>query len=277
MRSIVVFGDALAGAIAIVLDRIAGISGKYGVVHLGAENVAASTRALAECALFLHQEPYEAGQLLTAIPAGCERIAFPSLELRYLWPFTCVNPFNRPEPPRYPNGRFPYGDSFIISCLQQHVNPDKIVEYYLSVEWDVSWPDLQSLHQTELERLDWLEARTDVKMVPYIQEYASQRRLFWGAAGPTNALLCELIIRLLDRMFASKVLITRRVLTELLYSFGDRDLFGQIAVPIHPRVAEYFSLQWYNPTAGHQHFDEILGYREYFERMIEASLAATRL
>ena len=267
MKSIVVCGDAVAAAIALVLDRVLGISGTYRVMHLPS-SASISSQSLASCAILLRQEPYENTIPDSTIPADCTRITFPSLELRSLWPFNCANPYNRPEPPRYPSGRFPYGDSFILSCLEKGIDPKHILDCYLGIEWAVSWPDLENLQKEDRERLDALDARCDVRIATFVHENLQHERLFWAAHAPTNKLLCELIVRLLDRTFAPKKLVSRRVLTELLHRVGAEDLFGAIGVPIHPHVARHFSLQWYDAQQRYAFFGERLTYDEYFKRMI---------
>ncbi len=272
MQSIVVLGDALAEAVAMVLARIAGISGKYRLIHL---TPTATVPNIADCAVFVHQEPYGAAHIIERLPKDCRHIGFPSLELRHLWPFTCVNPFNKADPPRYPQGRFPIGDSFIVSCLERGVPPERIVDYYCSVEWNDAWPDLRALEQADFDRLSMLDAKTQFSMVPYIREHLSRARLFWNSTGPTNDVFSELVLGILARMYGEKTPISRKVLTELLHRFGERDLFGQATVPIHPHVARTFGLRWYSNEAKFYYLGEMLGYREYFEQMVRESLAVS--
>lgn len=268
MKLIVVYGGVLAATIAAVMRRISGISGTHRVVYVPAEGPAVALEGLDDCAVFLRQDPYKAAWLEDALPSGCIRISFPTLEVRHLWPLHCVNPYNQPEVPRYPAGRFPFGDSFVVTCLQQQVNPAQIVELCTSGEWARSWPDLEVLERDEFARLQDAELRMDVGMLPYIRENLQRTRLFWAPASPTNALLAELIVRLLDRAFAPAKLVSRKVLEELLHLQGEWELFGSIAVPIHPQVAKHFGLTWYDPNERYNYFGEKLSNRQYFERMV---------
>lgn len=267
MKSIILYGGTLAATIASVLSRIGGISGKYRVIHVPFDNANGPPADLESCDIFFRQDPY-ACAFEQALPNDTVRVAFPTLEVRHLWPLHCANPYNRPEPPRFPAGRFPYGDSFVVSCLQKNVDPDAIVKFCTSGAWGEAWPDLSACREHEIARLETMDARVDVPILPYIQEHLQQRRLFWAPAAPTNSLLSELIVRMLDRAFAPNKLISRKVLEELLHLQGAWDLFGAIAVPIHPHVAKQFNLTWYDPHERYNYFGEMLGYREYFERML---------
>jgi hypothetical protein len=268
MKSIVVYGGILAETIASVLARIAGINGAYRIKYVSPDSAASDLPDFASCAVFFRQDPYASAAFEEALPDDCIRLSFPTLEVRHLWPFNCINPFVRPEPPRFPAGRFPFGDSFIVSCLQQSIDPDLIVDYYVSQEWDPSWPDLAVCERDENARLESVEERVDIKMLPYLREHFQKRRLFWAPAAPTNALLAELIVCMLDRAFAPKTFVSRKVLEELLHRQGDWELFGGIVVPVHPTVAKQFGLAWYDPDELYNHFGEKIDYREYFERMV---------
>ncbi len=271
MKDIIIYGDALAEGVAAVLARIVGISGKYRIVHLASM---ATTPKIGDCTLFLHQEPFDAQPILDRLPIDCRGIGFPSLEIRHLWPFTCINPFNRADPPQYPHGRFPKGDSFIVSCLERGVPPEKIVDYYCSVEWNDAWPDLRAVEQEDCERLSMLDARTQFSMAPYIREHVSRTRLFWNSTAPTNEVFSELVFGILKRMYGEKPPISRKVLVELMHRFGEQDFFGQATVPIHPHVARTFDLRWYKNDAKFSYMGEMLTYREYFEQMVRDSLTS---
>ena len=268
MKSIVVYGGILAATITSMLSRIGGISGKYRVVHVSADvSNGATPTDLASCAIFFRQDPYVCA-FEDSLPSECLRLAFPTLDARHLWPFHCANPYNRPEPPRFPAGRFPYGNSFIVSCLKQGIDPAIIVDRYISAPWGPSWPDLEACERSENARLEAMDARVDIPMLSYIRENIHHRRLFWAPASPTNALLSELIVRMLDRAFAPAKLVSRKVLEELMHLQGAWDLFGAISVPIHPHVAQRFGLQWYDTSEPFRYFDEFIGYREYYDRMV---------
>jgi len=127
-------------------------------------------------------------------------IRFPELSFGALWPLNAENPYNIPEPPKYPHGRFPYGDSFIAASVQRGTKPEEIIQFCFSQIWPESWPDLENLFRGEAKRLLDLDERNDVKIGAYIIRGVTSRRLFTNINTQSDSLLAALGVRLIRHL-----------------------------------------------------------------------------
>jgi len=268
---LVVYGDAQASVIADVLNALPAVTGRATVAYVDAGAV--KRDAVPRCDILLEQTPGEPGTPDGTPAAASVHVRFPELKLGTLWPFNCVNPFNRPDPPGFPHGRFPHGDSFLLSCLAQGVPRADALRLYAG-PWNPSWPDLDALFTGETERLTALDAQNDVPIGATILEQFRTRRLFLAPHSPSDVLLSQLITQLLARAFPGEPAIAQADVPGVFSRLGSRDCFGGFALPIHPGVARYARLTWYDPNARYTYFDrEQLTARTYYERFIDDALA----
>ncbi len=278
---VIVFGNCQADALALTLSKLRGRIGGLHVLYLPSYDKPGGYTPLNEddvraCDVLLEQQDPQQFPLRHLLPPDCQRIKFPSLDLNLLWPLGCINPYNHPEPPAYPQGRFPYGNALVVNGIDHGLSRDEMLRSALSETWEESWPNLDRLLVIETARLTARDKQCSVKMAPFILERFRTHRLFWAVNHPTNLLfaqLCsELISVALGHAIASAVSIK-----EVLAGMGTRDLLGSVGVPIHPFVAEHFGLTWYNPHERYPLFsDPPVTYAQYFESMIDTSLEAAR-
>jgi hypothetical protein len=272
-KRIAISGDAQAEAIALVLRKLPWLTEGHDVVYvpLSDPNAGATLR---ESAIACEQQGSPSER-----PAGrklfkkTQRVRFPALQFNLLWPLTCVNAFDRAEPPDYPFGRFPYGDSFILGCVRRKLPAETIMQYYAVRKWPPTWPNLDKLFQSESVRLSAQDAHNDVKIGAYILKYFRKKRLFWAAKNPSNQLFGEMVFRLLHACFGPDQPTDRQDLEKVFYAMGPRDLLAPMSVPIHPLVVKHFHLEWYDPGDSYAYFDREFTYEQYFSEMIEHALA----
>jgi len=271
-KTLLVYGNVQAEAVAVVLRLLHPVSSQFQVVFVGAFPDAAKPdeAALREGVILCEQQlgkpfPYK-------LRKDVKRVRFPALEFDLLWPLGCANPFDAPEPPSYPFGRFPYGDSFIVNCIQRDLPAEAIAQYYSPAVWPATWPNLDKLFRSESARLSALDARNDVKIGSFILKYFRRKLLFCAPNNPSNNLLAELIYRLLHACFGADQPAERADIEELLSTFGPGELLGMLSVPIHPLVARHFNLDWYKSDDCYAYFGRKLTYDQYFSEMINRSL-----
>jgi hypothetical protein len=239
-----VVGGTQAEAVAHVIARIPAVADHYDIKH----------------------DRVEGGET-NALVAGGKTVTFPALRLELLWPMTCTNANNRPEP-GFPHGRFPYGDKFVSACLARGVPPRQIVELATSGTWGTNWPNLDEVFREESRRLTTGDATCDVKIGAHVLKRFRSQRLFWTVDHPTDALLAEVTKRLL----AAAGLVTDPQVVDQAFTPSDTDgVLGIYAVPIHPHVASHFALAWYRPDQTYQAYDRSYTYAEYFEDLIASA------
>jgi hypothetical protein len=263
LESLIVAGNAQANAVALILRHIPAIAERYEVAYEDAPPAAGAVLCI---------------QGEAEVPAFGEGrskpriIRFPNLKFEALWPFHRVNPFDRKEPPDYPHGRFPYGDSFIASCVENDVPQHEIMHFVLAPDWNPSWPGIGDLLAAETKRLQTEDAANDVKIGDCILDRFRTERLFWTVDAPTNVLLSEVVIRLLDVLLDDPP--ERAETLKIFFDTASQEFFGSYAVPIHPYVARHLGLTWYRAGERYRHFgDAPMSYGKYFEAMIERAYA----
>lgn len=259
---IVLQGDAQAQALGLVLDRVARQTGSFTVEYTCADTDAKKLqRALENDAIFALQTHENSSA--PKRPRGVKVITFPRLELKLLWPMNAANPFD--------SKRFPYGDSFIVTAVQQGVAPDAIASIYLSGGWSESWPNLDKTFQSESVRLSTLDGKNDVKIGSFILKHFKRQRLFWTVNSPSNRLLAELAYRLLHSALGPDGVPPREEISAVVFEMGIVDLFGAYSVPVHPYVANHFGLQWRDAEESAIVFGEKMPYQEYVSGLIESA------
>ena len=195
---------------------------------------------------------------------------FPSLDFNLLWPFGCVNPYNKPDPPHLPWGAFPYGDRIILACVEKGMKADDILEYYLT-GWPQYRPNLKRLSELEQTRLETRDSHCDIKMAPWVMEHFRSERLHWTVNHPTLRALRELMRRLLHAFISVEPALEEADIEETLrvYFPAPRGPLGLAVIPIHPNVAEALELKWYDRDGLHPLFHKTYSYEQYFRELID--------
>ena len=294
---LVVYGNCQAEAMCLVLSVFPRIVQRFSIKYVASyEHPAGHSRELAaqelySTAIVLEQHDPLPFPHHDRLPARAKTVKFPSLDSNVLWPFSRSNPYNEPEPPRFLFGRFPYGDRIIIDCIEKGMPAKEIMQYY-KTSYDLYAPDMDRLLKIEVARLSARDSHCDVKMAQYVLDNFRERRLLWTIDHPTNTLLNELIVRLLNVALPDEEPFASTELDAICEVHFAREPLSTFNVPIHPRVAEHFGLRWYNPNERYEIGESnaspygtfvtmILGgksysYAEYFESMIRASLAVKK-
>lgn len=274
-RTLIVYGNCQAQAVTAVLEKDPIAASLFRVVYVQSfDHPVDSTpditaEELRSCALLLEQHDRRAFPYRDGLPQDATIIKFPSVDLNVLWPFNSVNPYSVSEPPVFPFGRFPYGDRVVLNCLDGGMSKEAALDYYLTA-WDQYKPDLRRLTELEVARIKARDARCDVKMGEFVLQTYKTQRPFWTVNHPTSALLSELIERIVQAAGAlDPVLSDIDVERTMETYFPLRGPLGIVNVPIHPKVAEFLELSWYDYNEPIQNFDLTrYSYEEYFRAFI---------
>lgn len=264
MKTVLVTGDEQARAVALVLRALPDLYEGHEILY-----GSTVTRDQAAACTFSYEQYGATLPRSVKLPKTCRRIVFPPLRFKLLWPMNAPNPYNRPEPPAFPLGRFPFGDQFVISCIEQGLAVDDIMRHYQAPAWNESWPNLDRLFREESAALSALDSKCEVKMGSFVLKHFRKERLFWAFLAPSNKLLTELVYRILHASFGPGLQVERPAISAALAAFSGRDMFAGIAVPVHPLVAEHFRLEWYDPRETYASFGGTpRTFSEYFREMI---------
>lgn len=276
----IVYGDCQAEAVAAVLGKDPSISNRLRVVYSRSYDHPVEGRSrlpdkvVADCAVLCEQHDPQGFRQRENLPEDCFTVKFPALDLNVLWPFNCPNPFNAPEPPVFPFGRFPYGDRVIVAAIDKGLPPGEILDCYLN-RWNDYKPDLERLLLLERARVSARDTHCDVKMAERVLGQFEKRRLFWAINHPTNVLLEELIEGILGACGRiNPLFVDADIASTLTNHFGPTGPLGAVNIPVHPRVAEHLRLEWYAPNETFRTWDGTrYSYEGYLEAMIAQSYA----
>lgn len=274
-KTLLVYGNCQAEALFNLMQKDALVSSLFRVLYYpsfeapGGTRVPLSPDDLSRCALFFSQHDPEPFPYADQLPENCLIVHFPSVDFNLLWPFNCINPYNKPEFPQFPWGRFPYGDRVILECVKSGMAAGDILEYYLT-GWEQYKPDLKRLARLEEGRLISRDGHCEVQMAQWVLERFRRERLFWTVNHPTQMLLCEVLQGLFRAAAGLEPALQNadiRKTSQVYFPAGEQLSIANI--PIHPALAEELQLEWYDPGQTFKVFGEVYSYEEYFREMIE--------
>lgn len=274
---LLVYGNCQAEAIVTILGKTRAAE-IFEIVYLRSFEHPVSGRAtlpadvLERCAFVWEQRDYEPFAYANRLPVDCRTTVFPSMDLNVLWPYTCNNPYNRPEPPEYPFGPFHYGDRIVTSGIKSGLDAAEILERVLNV-WNERPIDLDRLMEIERARLRARDMYCDVRMGEYVLERFTRERCFFTRDHPTLSMLFDLIERLFERIYPYEPRLAAIDLDDDLRAHFPQEPLGEFSSPVHPAVARHFGLAWYSKDDHYGPRAKPMAYREYFETMIRYGLS----
>jgi hypothetical protein len=228
----------------------------------------------ADCALLCEQLDWKPFPDRDKLAPDCPIVRFPPLDSLLLWPFNCPNPYNEPEPPVYPWGRFACGDRILLKEIDAGKEAGAILDYYLT-GWSQYRVDLKRMQQLERSRLSKRDETCDVRSSDLVLDKLASERLFWNIGHPTKPLVAQLTSRLLGACAPHIPTLAAVDVDGLIRDHPDVGAFLEaVEVPVHPEVAAALDLRWYDPDAryvqyGGQHYS----YVEYFDAFIRYGIA----
>jgi len=199
------------------------------------------------------------------LPSNCVRVIMPPVDSNLHWPFHILNPFdvrNR----QYPWGRFPFGDRVVAACIERGLTPTETVAYYLT-QWEAYKPNLDRLYQMEAARIVTRDVACDVKLAPLILNTIRSSRLLNSPQHPTTILYRELLGRALHLIKSIAPELRRIDLTSLMDSMNGLDPWPRSQLPIHPRVAQHFSIEWWHADMIYRFIDGEYTHDSYIEAL----------
>jgi hypothetical protein len=259
-RTVIISGNCHGRFLRSSLTRVIGAD--YDVVwarHMGArgQDVAAE-EALRRCAFVLEQTGHFTSDLIgkALLPPDCRVIRFPIVWMNSLWPLNCVDPRNQPRGPD-DRGPFPYGDRLLMQYLEEGASPEEAVERWFDADLG-TWKKLDRYHEINVSKVRQLDLESDVPLGAFVLDNFRRRRLFVTYNHPSPLMLLHMATALCEALGYPDAKPT--------LPKGNKDGMGQLHVPLHPKIAAHFELEWFDPDMLYVYFDEQLTAREYMHR-----------
>jgi hypothetical protein len=272
-RTLIVYGNCQAGVIYYALKAISDVSDRWDLISMrsfvhpvdGHDKL--PPEDVDRCGVLLEQGSTGVDELFpykAQLPADCRTVRFPPLDTNLLWPFKWTDPRNRPEPPDFPFGRYPYGDRIVVELLKHGLAGEELWAAYQqrSVE---KLPNLERLQTLEEARLVERDSSCDVAITPVIQQEFNRQRLFWTPNHPTGFLLGKLFGLLLNVLLGEDV---ARQEEAQKYFLGWQPWSDEV-LPIHPEVARRLNLAWGGAQERVAYNGKKMSFEEYMKSYID--------
>lgn len=187
--------------------------------------------------------------------ADCAQFRFPTLWLKALWPLHCSDPRNQAEE-GFPAGPWPYGDRLVMKLVEEGVAPGDLPARYL--DYDLGkLVNLERYAEIGMAELRMNDRQSDVQVAPLIEGGYRTRRLFATVNHPNLGLLDWLRVNARAWLLGEA---PPSVWREPEYGL---DPFGEIEIPLHPKVVETFGLTWVKPGMGYRYNERFLTLEEW--------------
>lgn len=184
--------------------------------------------------------------ILNKLPSDCQCISFPPLYFKGYHPQYCKNPVNKVIKPVYPFGVMPYGDSNIISMLEQGQSVSEISEKLSDPDF-YSREFLLSNVNSSLVELARREATLNIKVSDFIKNNYQHHYLFYTVNHPTDILgiyVVNQILKSIDISPLNEELYVRKYTTGIL---------DKQQTPIYPSVIKKMQLIFIDENAVYKH------------------------
>jgi hypothetical protein len=227
--------------------------------HLGKRGQdEAEDEALRRCAFVLEQTGHLTSDLIgkERLPLDCRVIRFPIVWMNSLWPLNCIDPRNPNNGPD-DRGPFPYGDRMIVQFLEEGASAEQAVDRWFEAD-PGQWKNLDRFHEINAAKARQLDLEADVKLGAFVLDSFRRERLFVTYNHPSPLMLQHLASVLCEALGYADA--------EPILPKANKDGVGLIHVPVHPKVAAHFGLEWFDPEMSYLYVDEQLSAREYMLR-----------
>jgi hypothetical protein len=194
-----------------------------------------------------------------SLPASARHVRFAELSFPILWPFNCVDPRNRYDPPKFPWGAWPYGDRIALQVAKEGLRGPAAVAAYVERGSRVI-PNPERMLDMETARSRKRDANVDLSMTNYVLQHFRQKRLFATYNHASNALIWEMFEQLMGNTVLPDLAVGAEEFARCRAAFMAPDLvfpnFDNFQMPIHPGVVSGYDLEWVNETTVYRYFDE---------------------
>jgi hypothetical protein len=278
-RIVLLYGTCQANAIARVFRRVSGLAddiefrlvssfenpfgGWDNISDADMSRVVAYWEQLDERPEVPHRD-----HLRARLPKNVKTSRFPTTYLLALWPFTTIDPRNVPELPRFPFGRFSWGDSVAASMADMRLADDEIYPTYLKLTAE-RMPNLDNRLECDILRWRKQDSVCDVKVADYMIDNFRERRLFWAYGHMAGPIIIHIVRKLVD--LNSDVLGGNRLLFEANLAEFEKTYDGDDCeqVPLHAAVAEHFKLAYFEPGMKYRFYTSYVTEEEYIRKYVK--------
>ncbi len=205
----------------------------------------------------------------SVLPTACQIRTFPTSAMHALWPFQGRDARLVPEPPLYNSGRYFEGDPIAASLTDPTMTDDALFDMYME-QTEAAPIDLDGLYAADRGRWEAADRDSDVRLAAFLDAGFRDRIMFAAPYERGTPIVREVARQLLETPVLREVCDLETALAAL-----DRLTLGWRAegraLPVHPRVAWHFGLNWWSPDMRYRWQNNDFTFREHIIRYIRWS------
>ena len=259
-----VWSNCQGGSIQAMLNKSPAFTSSYNIkLYVNFRSKEPSESELASCKLFIYQksparfnlnwDEQIIEKLLKKLPESCLTISFPNINWNLFWPFHTKDPRNKAEE-GFPDGKYPWGDSYVLEMLDQGFNKDQIFHKYLNFDF-TSKVDLDELYNENIDSLVDLEMKTDIKISTSIIRNLKHIKYFNTFNHQTNELPFLIVNQILDKLNLQKI--TKEDIKKI------EEVVANHIMPIHPFIIKHFGLEFVTTKSKYSIWGKMKSFEEY--------------
>jgi hypothetical protein len=246
--TLLVYGNCQADVMSNWASRLPEIVQRYRVIyHASFGNPESPSPAdLAACVLFWEQvAPWTKFELRDQLPPDVTTVRFPPCDFTSVWPLAVADSLVKPDPPKYPHGRYPVGNRLITELTDKAAGDSDLLSAYRATDI-LAYTDFGRFHELTVSRMKAREANADVKVADWLLANFRKKRLHWLHYHPTGALLEVVILGLLEKTpgYLLGSASERQKSLALLPELIREEPLGVHRMPIETAVAETLGIEW---------------------------------
>lgn len=131
----------------------------------------------------------------------------------------------------YENGMFPFEDSIIEECLRRHMNAEEVYEYAMQDDI-MSREYIVDNFDKYIKKIEQRESAWDIKILGFILDNYKKEKLFYDMGHPTNIVLKQVAIKILEHLG----ILGDNIETDVVLDYHE--------VPIYPWIRKVLKLEW---------------------------------
>jgi hypothetical protein len=275
-RSVIIYGNCQADQIARILNQVPAVADHFHfepvLNHAPLGEAVPEPTPLVDHAVLLWEQYDEREEIAVReavrkrIPEGCRIVTFPPSVFLGFWPFAWMDPRNVAEP-RFPFGRYPWGDRVGHAVAQLGLSHEQSVSRYMELSM-AQMPNVERLISRDLELQDRRDGACLVRIADFIREHVRSEHLFWTWGHPSSILLGEIARRLTAASAQVLRVSPERVATQLAQAIELLPGTGTEQLPVHPEVIRQLELSFCSSGTRYRWMGNTWSFDEYMARYI---------
>lgn len=198
---------------------------------------------------------------------GAPWVRFPLLVMECFWPLRGPEPRLVPEPPLYPDGRYPMTDTIAAAMAGMAASDEAIYAEYRRRSAE-AMPDVEAALIRDIQMIAARDLVCDVRVLRFAMDTLAREKLFHQPYAPAGPIVAH-VARGLGAHLAPALGIEPATMARALARFTQGMTgIGHEQTPVHPEVGRILGLEWCDDSTPYRHYKNSWTFRDYILRYI---------